>query len=285
MSGAWVDAGSDVRSVTLTVTTSCDHCALTVPINGPVEEALCPHCAMTTRVAHLFQILSFAAAEARVAAEYKYEWFGDPSPECLRCGKVVSIATLRDKAGATTTFACEGCSAANPTYPAPSWLKDHFPNALQIFGGDAVGPSGPAGVAVATGTAAAAPRVVTCPTCGAGLSDPSDGSGTWICHYCSARVIVPGVPVVAKGLVPRRWTMTYTDKLRCDLLREWEKTNRRREFVAERAREREAEARARGEAPGPQLPAAAPETGKEESSPMHSLGAWVGKHLRGSKKG
>src|SRR5215472_13728045 len=43
-SDGWRDAGHKVSSLTVTVSTTCAHCAQPVPVNGPAQSVHCPHC-------------------------------------------------------------------------------------------------------------------------------------------------------------------------------------------------------------------------------------------------
>jgi hypothetical protein len=54
----WRDVEGEVRSVTLTVAGTCDHCAQPVPINGPVEIAHCPNCTKDTPIPHLYEAIA-----------------------------------------------------------------------------------------------------------------------------------------------------------------------------------------------------------------------------------
>jgi hypothetical protein len=228
-SPSWRDAGPSVRSVTLTLSTSCDHCAQPIPISGPVQAARCPHCSKDTPVGHLYQILCFAAAGTRVRSEYKYTWFPEPVPECARCGKGVPVESVLTKESAATTIPCPSCSAGLPTFPAPAWLKAQLPAALQVIGGDADVAREQGGVELAVDQAATKPIAMPCPSCGGGLTIQKDTERTIACQFCATSVFIPDE--LWKRLHPvktmLRWTLTYSGKLTCEAFDKFEANARK----------------------------------------------------------
>jgi hypothetical protein len=211
----WKDVAEPVHSLTLTASTSCDHCALPIPINGPSNLLRCLSCKRETPIPHFFEVMSLAAIRCKALGEYQYAWFDDPSPECARCGKGVSIAPHLAKEGATTSLPCEGCGAPMATFPAPSWLKAHFPNALQVFGGDVEMANEQGGLDLHVNQAETKPIAMACPKCGGGLTIGSDTARTIPCQYCSTSVFIP--EALWKELHPvktmLRWTLTFTGEL------------------------------------------------------------------------
>jgi predicted RNA-binding Zn-ribbon protein involved in translation (DUF1610 family) len=147
-------------------------------------------------------------------ASFRAVAYSDPSPECPRCGKPVTIAPYLGKRGATTTLPCAGCGADVPTYPAPAWLRKQLPTAVQVFGGDAHVTKA-AGIELRVDESAPAPVAMACPSCGGGLTMTSETARTVPCTFCKATVFLPDElwsrlhPVKA----PLRWTLTYTGKL------------------------------------------------------------------------
>jgi hypothetical protein len=236
---SWEDAAGQVRSVTLTASTACDHCALPVPINGPVQVLRCPHCQKDTPIPQLFTLLSIksvASTRSKVrdgydnvdGRRYQYTLFHDASPDCGRCGSQVAIAAYLAKSSAATTLACASCQAPVPTFPVPAWLKEKFPTALQVFGGDAEVAREQAGLDLVVNEGATKPIAMACPSCGGGLSVRQDTERTMSCPFCASSVFLPDE--LWKRLHPaktmQRWTLTYTGKLASEALDELEASAR-----------------------------------------------------------
>jgi hypothetical protein len=212
-------SGGELRSVTLTLSTACEHCAQPVPINGPVQVAHCPHCLRGTPVPDLYKVLCVAAAGWNPKSEFQYKSFKKPELECSKCSKEVSLLPhLARPAGEAPAITCTACGTAVPSYPAPAWLKQHHPTAIQVFGGDGEVAAEQGGVALRVDEEANKPVAMACPSCGGGLSITKDDARTAACKFCSAAVFLP--EELWKQLHPvktmQRWTLTYTGKLRSE---------------------------------------------------------------------
>jgi hypothetical protein len=210
---SWRDVDGEARSVTLTLSTTCDHCAQPVPINGPVQAARCPRCTRVTPVPHLYEAIACASTGVAIRGAYDCRWFDDAKPECVRCGKGVPVDDVLRKEGASTTIVCMDCGTEMPTYPAPQWLKKLLPTTLQVLGGTGDGTD-----ELHVNEDASEPSTactMVCPACGDGISiGPDDGSAI-DCLSCHASVFVPDE--LWKRLHPvktaLRWTLTYTGTL------------------------------------------------------------------------
>ena len=106
-----------------------------------------------------------------------------------------------------------------PTFPAPEWLKEQLPTALQVFGGDEE-VARAQGVDLAVNEAATKPIAMPCPSCGGGLTIKHDTDRTVTCQFCSTSVFIPDALWVrlhpTKTML--RWTLTYSRKLSTDKL-------------------------------------------------------------------
>lgn len=229
----------DVRSLTLTMSIVCDHCALAVPVNGPTQLAHCPHCSKEMPVAHLCEVLAFAAGSVKMGTpdgwRCSYSRFDEASAECAGCGERASVAPYLakgdsvgledldvvdlDAGDSATTIPCARCGAGMPAFPAPDWLKEHLPTALRVFGGDAE-VARAEGINLAMNEAASKPIAMPCPSCGGGLTIKHDTDRTITCEFCSTSVFIPDA--LWKRLHPIKtmlqWTLTYTGKLSTDKL-------------------------------------------------------------------
>jgi predicted RNA-binding Zn-ribbon protein involved in translation (DUF1610 family) len=206
--------GQKVSSLTVTVTATCSHCGEAVAVNGPAQSVHCPRCDAETPLHGLAKALNRAwHGRGPTDGSIHVNRTSDPGPECAACGKVVSIAAYRDKAGATASLPCPGCGAPIPTRPAPRWLKEQLPTAMQVFGGDA--DTNDAGAMVLVAEHEATPVAMTCPSCGGFLTITPDTARTLACAFCKASVFLPDG--LWKRLHPvrtmLRWTLTYTGKL------------------------------------------------------------------------
>jgi hypothetical protein len=98
-----------------------------------------------------------------------------------------------------------------PTFPAPAWLKEQLPTAVQIFGADAEIAGEEAGLAVALGERQVQPVAMACPSCGGGLTFTERSERTTACKYCGVSVFIPDALWLelhpAKTM--ERWTLTY----------------------------------------------------------------------------
>jgi ribosomal protein S27AE len=217
----WKDVGEPVHSVTLTMSTQRKHCAMPIPLNGPTNLVRCLSCKRETPTDELFETIALANMRVKPKENYQYAAFDDPSPECARCGNGVSIAPYLAKHGASTTLPCGSCGARTATYPAPPWLKAHFPNVLQVFGGDADIAHQHGGVDLPVDQAGTKPVAMACPKCGGGLTIGPDTERTVACQFCSASVFIPDA--LWKELHPvktmLRWTLTFTGELMTEMVR------------------------------------------------------------------
>ncbi len=218
----------DVRTVTLTMSMTCGHCGLPVPVNSPTQIARCPHCSKETPVAHLCQVLCVAAGDTKTGSSQTlttdtwgctFAWFDEARAECARCGDQTSITPYLAEEDPTTPIPCGSCGVGMPTFPAPEWLKEQLPTALQVFGGDE-DVARAQGVDLAVNEAATKPIAMPCPSCGGGLTIKHDTARTVTCQFCSTSVFIPDALWVrlhpTKTML--RWTLTYSRKLSTDKL-------------------------------------------------------------------
>ena len=237
----WQDVTTKVEAITFTMTMACDHCALPIPLNGPMREARCGNCQRTTKVTTLGNELN------RLHEGYHFPNFAcagklvrEAGPQCRKCGGTLSIYAWKDKVGARMSLPCPHCGAGIVTYPAPDWMRETLPNALQIFGGEPPDDAKAQGLALEVDQVAPKPIAMACPQCAGGLLIQASDERVVECRYCKASVFLPDE--LWRRLHPAKtvcaWTLTFTGSLKtADELR-----RREQEALREREREERAEA-------------------------------------------
>lgn len=213
-STGWQAVGEPVALATVTVSVRCEHCAAPVPVNGPARRAHCQRCLRATELPRLGESLNAAIENAFVvgAQSYTVRKFDDqPGPTCRSCGAGVPLGQYRDHAGAVGTLPCASCGHGVPTFPAPAWLKEQLPTAVQIFGADPEIAGEEAGLPVPLGERQVHPVAMACPACGGGLTFTERSERSTACTYCGVSVFIPDALWLelhpAKTM--QRWTLTY----------------------------------------------------------------------------
>jgi ribosomal protein S27AE len=213
MSTGWHAVSEPVAAATVTVSVRCDHCASAVAVNGPARRAHCERCLRATELTRLGEFLDAAIGNAIVVGSpYTVRTFDDQlGPTCRSCGGSVPLGEYRDRAGGVGTIPCPTCGHGVPTFPAPAWLKQQLPTAVQIFGADAEIAGEEAGLAVALGERRVQPIAMACPSCGGGLTFTEHSERSTACTYCGVSVFIPDALWLAlhPAKTMERWTLTY----------------------------------------------------------------------------
>jgi hypothetical protein len=241
--GGWQPANVRVRSVTMSMSVTCDHCSQPIPLNGPTQLAHCGNCMKDTPLNRQFEELCLAAeGMQRMGSAYSTNIFSAAAAQCSKCDKDVPIDQYLTHFGVTTTIPCPSCGTGLPTFPCPAWLKEDLPMALQVFGGDAETANAQAGMALAIAEKPQ-PMVMACPSCGGGLNVGAESERTTTCQFCQANVFLPDE--LWKRLHPVRtmekWTLTYKGALKTkdDLKEEAEREQQAQHRVQKQERRSE----------------------------------------------
>lgn len=233
----WKPITQPVKHVALTMSVPCDHCAKPIPINGPTQRLHCDHCQRETTLTRMAEELSLAAEQMQsMGSPYRSTLYSSADPLCAQCGEQVPIDEYVGYSGGVTALYCPSCGSQMPTYPAPSWLRDQLPGALQVFGGDPELAREHAGLSLHVNQKRVDPVMMACPGCAGSLSVGEHSARTLACSYCHGQVFIPDE--LWRRLHPvktmKRWTLTYVGSLKTEEeLREEEEE--RREEEAERA--------------------------------------------------
>jgi hypothetical protein len=213
-STGWQAVGEPVAVATVTVSVPCEHCAAPVAVNGPARRAHCQRCLRATELTRLGEFLEAAIGNAFIVGRpsYTVRTFSDqPGPTCRSCGASVPLGNYRDHAGGVGTLPCATCGHGVPTFPAPAWLKEQLPTAVQIFGADPEIAAEAAGLPVALGERQVQPVAMACPACGGGLTFTEHSERSTACRYCGVSVFIPDALWLqlhpAKTM--QRWSLTY----------------------------------------------------------------------------
>lgn len=213
----WQQAAGGIGSVSLRLSVKCNHCATAVPLNGPTQLAHCDNCLKDSPLTQVPEELALAAeGYKQLGSSYSSSLYSNPDPECSKCDTAVPIAQYLNFVGATATIPCPSCGTGCPTYPAPAWLKERLPGALQIFGGDPQTAKEEGGLVVDMPVLTAQPVVMTCPSCTGALTITAENERTTNCPYCQISVFLPDE--LWKRMHPartmQRWTLSYSGKLK-----------------------------------------------------------------------
>ncbi len=211
-SGSWQPVPSKVQHITQRIHIGCARCAAPIPVNGPCRSVHCDQCMSDMPIDLSCELELASEGMQRVGSLFQRGQFKDPVPDCISCGENVPIEAYWNHVGATTTIPCPSCGAGLPTYPAPEWLRNALPTALQVFGGDPQLAAAEAGLQVEIDQTKPEPIVMACPKCGGGLSLTCEAERTTTCEFCSASVFLPDE--LWRRLHPvkmaRAWTLTYS---------------------------------------------------------------------------
>jgi hypothetical protein len=182
------------------IRTSCNNCGQPVPINGPFRSITCMSCFETIRIsadtlAGFFndfeeEFSSFEEGEGSGGTlmggggtfEYRY-WRLEP--RCSSCETPLPKPDLN----ADETISCTKCGTAHEVYPAPEWLKELVPSAVQCYSAEREHPEGSRPEVQVDESAK--PVVMNCPQCGGALRITALSERILACEYCEVEVYVP----------------------------------------------------------------------------------------------
>lgn len=205
-------------SFVYSVRSSCSECGESLVFAGPVLEVKCEACGSVLPFDERAWsgVLGFRqyAAQAGMAegatkssfisgsASFHVKW-GPQRPLCSACGALLELGSVAP--GFDGDVACSKCNAPNPTFPAPAWLREADPKAVQVFGAPRAG-------VVAAPQEKPKPVSFACPDCGANLKISADDQRVVTCQYCQGDVFLPASLWLA--LHPKRkrtpWYVTFS---------------------------------------------------------------------------
>lgn len=198
--------------------TACSECGEPLILDGPLLKARCLACQ---------SLLDIAPANWKRVLEYRLdnharqkmvstvlgfarEWtfnlrIGPQSPKCAGCEKPLDVASM--PAGMDGDLPCP-CGHLTPTFPAPHWLREADPHAIQLFNAQRED------TAAKSPVTARADRPVSfgCPDCGANLKIKVESPRILECQYCKTDLFLPDALWRALHPVRKRaaWYVQFT---------------------------------------------------------------------------
>lgn len=183
------------------IMTECGQCGQPLPINGPLLGVECSHCFCKRSIAPESLLDIFKSLEEEYSGfeegqgngvrsmggngVFKYTYLRR-QPQCDDCKTPLEVDTV--ETGAERDLVCSNCKASTKTFPAPAWLRESLPQAVQCFGGEQeFSDEIPASIDQSIPEAVA----MSCPACGGGLSVTGKWDRTHPCSYCQAQVFIP----------------------------------------------------------------------------------------------
>jgi hypothetical protein len=109
---------------------------------------------------------------------------GPQPPTCTACDHPVDVSAITP--GTEGEIACS-CGHAMPTFPAPAWLREVHPSAVQLF--NAAREQGATKAPVTPQVNR--PVSFGCPDCGANLKVTIDSPRILECQYCKTDLFLP----------------------------------------------------------------------------------------------
>ncbi len=181
--------------------TACGRCGQPAPINGPLRCVDCAACHTPVQIPPdvLSGIMNdfeedhpaFEKGEGRSgtimsgAGTFTYGCYS-LDPRCSSCG----AAFPEFDADADMTTSCVSCGTPMEVYPAPKWLSDIVPSAVQCVSVERE-RDGDARPGVQPDEESKNPVVMSCPQCGGALTVTGGSERILKCVYCSVDVYIP----------------------------------------------------------------------------------------------
>lgn len=183
--------------------TTCTRCGSPAPLAGPSRNPLCQACTSPISISpstwkSLLEDIDEDWAEVEPGSgqtskiftgggEFSRDWY-NLAPRCMKCKTAFPPEAI--DAGADGTVHCPSCGAPSQTYPAPDWMREVFPSAVQIVGGEREGGAG-GGQAAEVDRDAPQPIVMSCPQCGGALKITVEAKRVTQCTFCNTDVYLP----------------------------------------------------------------------------------------------
>ncbi len=193
---------TDARFGAFEVKTGCPHCGNPIVLGGPVLHTSCDSCQRRVDLPpelwrsilenldedyHLFQWGSSRSSQLfacgfSVAIEY-----GKQVPSCPDCHKTIPYVEV----GTDARLPCERCSRPLDVFPAPAWLRQVVPTAVQLYAADRELDGTAGGAAPVAPADDTKPVLMPCPGCAASLSLDAASPRVTTCAYCRSDVYLP----------------------------------------------------------------------------------------------
>ncbi len=183
------------------LSTTCGSCGQPTPVNGPLRRITCGSChkpivISSDIIGGFFNEFenereSLGAGEGRAgtlmsgAGTYKYKYRA-LMPKCAGCGTPLP----EFDAHTDRTNSCETCGAKMEVYPAPPWLIEIVPSAVQCMSPERETTGGGKQI-VQPDESSPAPVVMSCPQCGGALKITEESERVLTCGYCRVDVYIP----------------------------------------------------------------------------------------------
>ena len=193
-----------IRYGSFHILTECGKCGLSFPVNGPLRTIECPHCLSERSIGE--QVF----ADILGTLEEEYETLGEGEgngvkssgqhgtfrytylrrmPQCHGCKKPFDVEAI--PIGSASIIECQNCQKRHSTFPAPTWLKNHVPTAIQCYGADLPPQYQAEHAALEIDQNVPEAIAMACPSCGGGLRVTSSWSRIHPCQYCEIEVFIP----------------------------------------------------------------------------------------------
>lgn len=181
----------------------CTECGEAIALDGPSRTVQCDACrsqfelpASMWKGALAFRqyVDEFGLTEGRTRGSSLQDGelrmfvrWGPARPACRGCERPLELAHVHP--GHDVDVPC-ACGHATSTFPAPSWLTEVEPAALQLFGAP---PAHRPAVPLQVDAAATRPVQFACTVCGAGLGITVETPRVLGCQFCSSDLYLPDV--------------------------------------------------------------------------------------------
>ncbi|AKU98414.1 hypothetical protein AKJ09_05078 [Labilithrix luteola] len=187
------ESGSNVVTAGIYVRTDCPECGSAIIVSGLHSEIHCKACRSTTQIPRSFwsglffrlhgaipskNAVSLALGGAITSELPIYARFSPEHPSCIQCRSPLRL-DLRPL-GTEGPTPCNGCAFATPSFPAPPWLRQEYPDLQQFYAPIHVPPP------PQTRTVSFA-----CSDCGANLKLTDDTPRLVDCQYCGHTLFLP----------------------------------------------------------------------------------------------
>ena len=180
----------------------CPECGGSVAIEGPLLRVVCNACRSTLELSpeNWMGVLEFRKYEAEFSlTEGKtrgsaltngelrllVRW-GPARPACPGCATPMPVVSVPP--GGDGRLSCK-CGQSIATFPAPDWLRQVVPSAVQLFG--AVREDVPENLTAVQNPPAHKPVAFACPCCGARLDIATESPRILTCKYCDSDLYLP----------------------------------------------------------------------------------------------
>jgi DNA-directed RNA polymerase subunit RPC12/RpoP len=179
------------------VRTACSECGEPLMLDGPLRSIRCLACQSLLEIdpRSWKRIMEFreedsvrkkvASTMLGFASVFTFHLrMGPQSPRCTACDHPLDVSAVTP--GMDGEIPCP-CGQTMPTFPAPAWLREVHPLAVQLFNAAREDVADNAPVTPQTNR----PVSFGCPDCGANLKVTMDSPRILECQYCKTDLFLP----------------------------------------------------------------------------------------------